>query len=131
MRRVWALALGVTSRYTHVQAGGLGRLLRLRRKGVVLSCFRGRLAQMHALRARMSGSFALLPHVPSLCTWGHQYLTAHARGHPCRCLGRVDERNSARQRPAPGMGETLPAGAYYVCTKMSLRFLTLVGVCLC
>ena len=57
--------------------------------------------------------------------------TAHARGHPCCCLGRVDERNSARQRPAPGMEETWPAGAYHVCAKMSLRFLTLVRVCLC
>ena len=90
------------------------------------------LSQMHAVRVRMSGSFALqLPHVPCLCIRGHQYPTAHARGHPCCRLGRVDERNSARQRPAPGMEETWPAGAYYVCTKMSLRFLTLVRVCLC
>ena len=138
VRRVLALvALGVTSGYINVQAGGLGTLLRLRSMGVVLSCYGGGwlrcvLSQMHAVRVRMSGSFALqLPHVPCLCIWGHNYPTAHARGHPCCCLGRVDERNSARQRPAPGMEETWPAGAYYVCTKMSLRFLTLVRVCLC
>ena len=50
VRRVLALvALGVTSGYINVQAGGLGTLLRLRSMGVVLSCYRRRLAQMRAV----------------------------------------------------------------------------------
>lgn len=64
VRRVLALvALGVTSGYINVQAGGLGTLLRLRSMGVVLSCYRRRLAQMRAV----SDACCARPNVWKLC----------------------------------------------------------------